>query len=61
LKRMPEVINDGRIRHPVYGNRRRWVTQYASPPWWDDTVRQHTPRMEREVARILDDVRRRLE
>ncbi|MEU8713619.1 hypothetical protein [Streptomyces sp. NPDC048663] len=60
LKRMPDVINDGRIRHPVFGNRRRWATQWATPLWWDDTVRQHTPRMEREVARVLDDVRRYL-
>ncbi|MFE0875350.1 hypothetical protein ACFW4X_10780 [Streptomyces smyrnaeus] len=60
LKRMPDVINEGRIRHPVYGNRRRWVTQYAAPPWWDRTVRNHTPRMQREVARVLDDVRNRL-
>ncbi|WP_371670028.1 hypothetical protein OG985_21745 [Streptomyces sp. NBC_00289] len=61
LKNMPKVINSGRIRHPVFGNRRRWATQWAQPPWWDSTVRQHTPRMEREVARVLDDVRRRLE
>ncbi|MFE7444561.1 hypothetical protein ACFU7X_29400 [Streptomyces chartreusis] len=61
LKNMPKVINDGRIRHPVYGNRRKWVTQWAQPPWWDSTVRRHLPRMEREVARIVDDVRRRLE
>ncbi|MGW8703238.1 hypothetical protein ACWGOK_41105 [Streptomyces eurythermus] len=61
LKKMPDTINDGRIRHPVFGNPRRWATQWASPPWWDTTVRQHRPRMEREVARVLDDVRRRLE
>ncbi|MFI8297283.1 hypothetical protein ACIGCZ_15220 [Streptomyces nigra] len=61
LKNMPDVINDGRIRHPVFGNRRKWVTQWAQPPWWDTTVRRHTPRIEREVARVLDDVRRRLE
>lgn len=60
LKGMPAAINTGRIRHPVYGNRRRWVQQTATPLWWDRTVRNHTPRMEREVARILDDVRRRL-
>ncbi|WP_155054590.1 hypothetical protein [Streptomyces blattellae] len=61
LKNMPKVINEGRIRHPVFGNRRRWVNQYAPPLWWDTTVRRHLPRMEREVARVLDDVRRRLE
>lgn len=65
LKNMPEVINSGpppgRIRHPVFGNRRRWVSQTVTPFWWDNTVRSHTPRMEQEVARVLDDVRRRLE
>lgn len=61
LRNMPTVINTGRIRHPVFGNRRRWAQQSATPLWWDSTVRRHTPRMEREVARVLDDVRRRLE
>ncbi|MFD8687857.1 hypothetical protein [Streptomyces sp. NPDC059651] len=61
LRNMPQVINEGRIRHPVFGNRRRWATQTATPLWWDKTVRTHTPRMTAEVARVLDDVRRRLE
>ena len=61
MKNTPDQLNSGRLRHPVFGNRRRWVNQYASPPWWDTVVRRHTPRMEREVARVLDDVRRRLE
>ncbi|MFJ1808547.1 MULTISPECIES: hypothetical protein [unclassified Streptomyces] len=61
LRNMPKVLNDGRVRHPVFGNRRRWTEQTATPLWWDNTVRRHTPRMEREVARVLDDVRRRLE
>lgn len=57
---IPGQLNKGRLRHPVFGNRRRWANQYASPPWWDQTVRSHRPRMESEVARVLDDVRRRL-
>lgn len=61
LKKMPQTINDGRIRHPVFGNRRRWATQTATPLWWDKTVQRHRSRMEAEVARVIDDVRRRLE
>lgn len=61
MKNIPAQLNSGRLRHPVFGNRRRWANQYASPPWWDTTVRRHTPRMQREVERVLDDVRRRLE
>ncbi|MFZ3558166.1 hypothetical protein [Streptomyces sp. BH055] len=60
LKGMPNAINEGRIRHPVFGNRSRWAEQNAVPMWWDRTVQSHTPRIEREVARVLDDVRRRL-
>lgn len=54
-------INEGRIRHPVFGNRRRWAQQNATPLWWDKTVRAHQPRITREVERVVDDVRRRLE
>ncbi|MEU2315666.1 hypothetical protein [Streptomyces albidoflavus] len=60
LRGMPAAINTGRVRHPVFGNRRRWAQQNASPLWWDRTVRAHTPRMTREVERVVDDVRRRL-
>lgn len=64
LRNMPKVINEGpppgRIRHPVFGNKKRWVNQSVPPFWWDKTVRRHMPRMEREVARVLDDVRNQL-
>lgn len=50
-------LNEGRLRHPVFGNKSRWAQQDAPPLWWDKTVRAHMPRMEREVARVLDDVK----
>ncbi|MFE9738810.1 hypothetical protein [Streptomyces sp. NPDC006477] len=58
LRGMAAALNEGRIRHPVFGNRRRWVQQNTTPLWWENTVRAHTPRMQAEVARVLDDVRR---
>jgi hypothetical protein len=54
-------LNEGRLRHPVFGNKRRWAQQNANPGWWDKTVRDHTERMTREVERVVDDVRRHLE
>ncbi|NUL09066.1 hypothetical protein [Streptomyces lunaelactis] len=57
LRNMAAKINEGKIRHPVFGNRRRWAQQNATPLWWDKTVRRHMPRMEREVARVMDDVK----
>lgn len=61
MRNMAQTINEGRWRHPVFGNRRRWTQQNATPLWWDNTVRRHTPRMQAEVARVLDDVRRQIE
>lgn len=63
LKNMPKALNDwpnGRLRHPVFSNRSRWVNQWVTPLWWTNTVRQHEGRMRAEVARITDDVRRDL-
>ncbi|MFE7232560.1 hypothetical protein ACFVAF_18240 [Streptomyces sp. NPDC057596] len=54
-------LNEGRLRHPVFGNKRRWAQQNATPLWWDRTVRSHHDRITREVGRVADDVRRHLE
>jgi hypothetical protein len=61
MKTVPDRLNEGRLRHPVFGNRKRWAQQNANPGWWSKTVDQHKSRMEREVARVLDDVKRRIE
>lgn len=63
LRGMPSAMNsaNGRIRHPVFNNRRRWANQWTTPLWWDKTVQQHTPRMRAEVARVLTDVRRSID
>lgn len=62
LRTLPELINEGKVRHPVFGNKRRWATQWAQPTgWWSKTVRAGTPRMQAEVERVLGDVRRDLE
>lgn len=59
---VPARINEGRLRHPVFGNRKRWANQWARPSgWWERPVRDGTPRMRAEVARVLDDVRRDLQ
>ncbi|MFE2041677.1 hypothetical protein ACFXAZ_12235 [Streptomyces sp. NPDC059477] len=59
---VPKQVNEGRLRHPVFGNRSRWATQWARPAgWWTRTVQAGTPRMRAEVERVLGDVRRDLE
>ncbi|MGW7195550.1 hypothetical protein [Streptomyces chryseus] len=62
IKKMPEVMNspNGRVRHPVFGNKRRWSNQWTTPLWWNKVTAEHTPRMRAEVERVVDDVRRSL-
>jgi hypothetical protein len=62
LRNMASAMNsaNGRIRHPVFGNRKRWANQWTTPMWWDKTVASHRDRMTREVARVVDDVRNQL-
>ena len=54
-------LNEGRLRHPVFGNKRRWTQQTTSARWWEKTVRAHQDRITREMERVVDDVRRKLE
>ncbi|MFD5251335.1 hypothetical protein ACFWM5_00630 [Streptomyces bobili] len=55
-------IDEGRLRHPVFGNKKRWANQWARPTgWWSKTVAAGTPRMRAEVERVLGDVRRDLQ
>jgi hypothetical protein len=56
-----QINNDGRLRHPVFGNRKRWVNQRGQAGWWTRIVATRTPRMRAEVERVLGDVRRDLQ
>lgn len=59
---VPAQIDAGRLRHPVFGNKKRWANQWARPPgWWTKTVADGTPRMRAEIQRVLGDVRRDLQ
>ncbi|MYS47532.1 hypothetical protein GTY23_41460 [Streptomyces sp. SID5998] len=59
---VPFQIESGRLRHPVFGNKRRWANQWARPTgWWSKTVQAGTPRMRAEIERVLGDVRRDLQ
>jgi len=56
-----QINQTGRLRHPVFGNRKRWANQRGPAGWWTRRVQAGTPRMRAEVERVLADVRRSLE
>lgn len=59
-RRHLDVINKGRLRHPVWGNRGTWVTQRVKPEFWDRAMKQVEDQVESAVARVLDDTARQL-
>lgn len=42
-------LDDGVLRHPVFGNRKKWVSQRVRPGWWTRPVTTAKPRIGREV------------
>lgn len=49
-------LNRGRLRHPLYGNRRYWYDQEVSPNWWDDPLLDGADQVREEIVGILDEV-----
>lgn len=53
-------INQGIVRHPVYGNRNAWVTQRVEPGWFDDPILERLDDVRDEIARVIEDVAAKL-
>ena len=49
-------LNRGRLRHPLYGNRRYWYDQDVSPNWWDDPLLDGSEQVREEIVNVLDDI-----
>lgn len=54
------AMDRGRLRHPVYGNRRLWVTQTITPGWFTDAMRDAAQPVRAELLNVLDDIAGRL-
>jgi hypothetical protein len=50
------AANRGLIRHPVFGNRERWVDQQVPKDWFDRPMRQSTPLIKPEVIKAIESV-----
>lgn len=56
-------MNRGKWRHPVFGDRERWVTQTVSKGWFDGPAEAAdmvvTPKLRRVLAEVVDEIARR--
>lgn len=53
-------LNRGRLRHPLYGNRRYWYDQKVTPNWWDDPLLEEVDQVREVLVNVLDDIGARL-
>ena len=53
-----EMTDKGFVRHPVYGNRKKWVTQQipAAKGWWSKTLEDGAPDVQPELASAMERV-----
>lgn len=56
-RRLPRHLNKGRWRHPVFGNRKRWVGQTANPPgFFDRPTSRGGPRIRNAAVDAVNDL-----
>ena len=56
-----KAIERGRVRHPVFGNRKVWVTQDVKPHVITGAFAADEPQARREILAAIGDVARKLE
>lgn len=56
-----EALDRGRLRHPVFGNRRVWVNQTVPAGWFTEPVEAGAPEVRVELLKALDDVKRKID
>ena len=50
------MANRGVVRHPVFGNRGKWVEQKVQPGWFDDPMEASAPEIRRALQQGIEDV-----
>lgn len=55
------ALNRGRLRHPLYGNRKHWFNQQVKTGWWDEPLSDGADEVRQELVNVLDDIGRKLE
>lgn len=54
-------LNEGKLRHPVFGNRSVWVSQPVRPRLLEHRFEDEKPEIRRAIKRVMDEVARKVE
>lgn len=53
-------MDRGRVRHPVFGNKQKWVLQSVPEGWFTEPIKQAAPQIRDELAQSMQDVAEKL-
>lgn len=59
-QRLPLLMNAGRWRHPMFGNREAWVDQTSERGWWNRTAREHFGSAQDRMLEVLRETERQI-
>lgn len=59
-QRAVPAINDGILRHPTYGNRKRWSAQRIRRGFFTQPMRRGGPAIKRRIERVMEDVTQKI-
>jgi len=60
FRNAPKRLNADSFRHPLFGNRDRWVTQRGAPGYFDRPLQERRDEMREAVARAVEDMSQRI-
>jgi len=60
-KRHVRVIDQGTLRHPVFGNREVWVDQRVKPGFWSTPLENSREKPAREISRAIQNTASKIE
>lgn len=50
----------GRVRHPVFGNKNVWVTQSVPKGWFSEPIKAGAPKVRRDLEDVLEQIADRI-
>lgn len=53
-------LNQGELRHPLYGHRGNWYAQRVRPGFWDEPLMENVDEVRKELVRVLDVIAERI-
>lgn len=55
------AMDRGRLRHPLFGDRKHWYTQTVTAGWWSIPVARSKPSIQAAVNRAMENVKQKME